>query len=102
MAYPLEYGDSPDTAAFNALNPVTRDNQTAVEFHGDFAIVRWDFSRAADRFYTVRDLTTGRDLSRTWKLLRNARKTARAADRHAADGNLVALSVLGTNRGFRS
>jgi hypothetical protein len=28
MAYPLEYGDSPDTNAFNALNPIELDKRT--------------------------------------------------------------------------
>lgn len=75
-----------------------RDHQTAVEFHGDFAVIRWDFAGGRwQRFYTVRDTTTGRD-SRSWKQLRNARKQARAAAHHRAEGHDVALAALGWSR----
>lgn len=69
---------------------------TLIEVHGDFAIVRWD-SASGDRFYTVRDTTDGRD-GRTWRQLRVARNQARAAARHRAWGQNVALSSLGWSK----
>lgn len=57
--------------------------QTAVEFHAPFAIVRWEFAQAADRFYTVRDTRDGQD-GRSFRTLRVARNQARAAARRAA------------------
>ena len=68
--------------------------QTLIEVHGDFAIVRWEFALAADRFYTVRDVRTGQD-GRSWRQLRVARNQAKAAARHRAWGQSIALASLG-------
>jgi len=55
--------------------------QTLVENHGTVAVIRHEFSRKADTFYTVRDIATGRDFSHTYRLLRNARRVARTVAR---------------------
>jgi hypothetical protein len=79
MSYPLEYGDSPDTAAYNAINPVPAS--PAIATYGAYAIVPHGTGR--DRFYSVeytgpQTIYTGHIL-RTFHYLRNARAFAKHA-----------------------
>jgi len=49
---------------------------TTVAFYGPIAIVRHDFSRASDRFYTLRDTRSGEEATWTFRLLATARRRA--------------------------
>lgn len=64
MAYTVTFADHP---------------QTTVRIYGPFAVVRHDFSRPSDRFYTVRDTRTGQDFTHTFRQFRNAKRQATQA-----------------------